>query len=128
MNSVSMKTLVFLLRIVLLSFIVSEANGQGDLQYNRVLLVSSPQTVPPGCVWKVESVGQSSGDVQNVNISGMRIVVNGNDIFLTDRSGTPTSNNAFFPSMMPMWLPAGTTLAAGTGASWISVIEFIIEP
>lgn len=104
------------------------ARAQGSLQYNRVLLVSASQTVPAGRVWKVESIGCNQETEQNIGISGPRIVVNGTNIFLTDRVGMPTSSNAFFPSMLPMWLPAGATLAAGTGVQWVSVLEFLVSP
>jgi hypothetical protein len=30
-------------------------------------------------------------------------------------------------SLLPMWLPAGTSLAAGTGIQAVSVIEFIVN-
>jgi hypothetical protein len=32
------------------------------------------------------------------------------------------------PTKLPLWLPAGTTLAAGTKVSAISVLEFNIIP
>ncbi len=102
--------------------------AQGELAYNQVLLVTTSQTVPTGRVWKVESILSNQDQVQNINVSGARILVNGTSIYLTERVGTPTSSNAFFPSMLPMWLPSGATLAASTGVQYISVIEFIVTP
>lgn len=104
------------------------AIAQGNLQYNRVLLVTTVQTVPSGRVWKVESIGSSNGDMLSASSNGPRITVNGTNIFLVNYSNMATSSNTFFPSMLPMWLPANTTLAAGTGTGWVSVVEFLIVP
>jgi len=101
---------------------------KGQLQYNGVKLISSSQTVPVGKVWKVESILPNQFEVQNIGVSGARILVNGGSIYLVDRSGIPTSNNTFLPSMMPLWLPENTTLAPSSGVLYISVIEFNVVP
>jgi hypothetical protein len=116
--------LILLLPLFILIFCF-ESNGQ--LQYNGVKLISSSASVPPGKVWKIESILCNQYEMVNVNISGPRILVNGNTIFFVDHSSPClSSDNAFFPSMLPMWLPENTTIAPSTGVTYISVIEFNI--
>ena len=88
------------------------------LQFSQVLLVSTTQTVPANKVWKVESV-------MPINQTSIyhQIVVNSNTIIV----GTTNYSGSWF-NAFPMWLPAGTTLAAGSTVFRVSVIEFTVVP
>ncbi len=130
-------TLILLLLITISSF------SQGNLQFNQVKLVSTQETVPTGKVWKVESASYNGGAPfanaltsysyvlgGNRGFEGiMRFAVNGNNIVIAsnfehDSGGFSSVQNTVFP----MWLPSGTTLAAGTNVRYLSVIEFNVLP
>jgi len=112
--------LILLLASALL--IANKLQGQ-TLQFSRVLLVSTTQTVPANKVWKVESYMNNTyiayNAVHHISVNSIDILV-GNSI----NSQTPIGTNHPFP----MWLPAGTTLAAGANVINISVIEFTVLP
>lgn len=114
------------------------------LQYSQVKLITTTETVPGGKVWKVESVMASSNlattagtDSQNHSV---RIVVNGTTVHIKAINtwvGSSSGSNAnprpygvttIDVTDLPIWLPAGTTLEAGTNAAYISVIEFNEAP
>ncbi len=134
-----MKKLYFILFILLNQL----AFAQGNLQFNQVKLVTAQETVPAGKVWKIESViyniaegsttyqTGNSGNCTSSDYNSAAIVV----------AGTPTkvgqgtsplaySNGAYVHSytILPIWLPAGTTLSGGICLNKISVIEFNITP
>jgi hypothetical protein len=134
-----MKKLYFILFILINQL----AFAQGNLQFNQVKLVTAQETVPVGKVWKVESViyniaeGSTTyqtgnyGNCTSSDYNSAAIVV----------AGTPTkvgqgtsplaySNGAYVHSytILPIWLPAGTTLSGGICLNKISVIEFNITP
>jgi len=106
------------------------------LQFSQVKLVSTVETVPANKVWKIEgffpttfsrysgSSGVTEGHIYN-------LVVNGNNrplgvsSFLTGYWGTSYAGNI---GNFPLWIPAGTTLAAGSNVGEISVIEFTVVP
>jgi len=106
------------------------------LQFSQVKLVSTVETVPANKVWKIEgffpttfsrysgSSGVTEGHIYN-------LVVNGNNrplgvsSFLTGYWGTSYAGNI---GNFPLWIPAGTTLAAGSNVGEISVIEFTVIP
>ena len=122
------------------------------LQYSRALLISSAGgTVPEAasnngvdCVWKVVSVLPSANVQQNVSgnngsplpLGTFAISVNSNTIYLT-RVDAAFGYNGYdggsydFTNvngeLLPMWLPAGTTLAAGSNIQYVSVVEFIVN-
>ena len=51
--------------IITFLFALNNLYSQGNLQFNQVLRVSNtPQTVPVGKVWKVESYLENEGDYQ----------------------------------------------------------------
>ena len=87
------------------------------LQFSQVLLVSTTQTVPANKVWKVEGVMPvfNGTAINQISINSTNIVVSA--------VGYTLSGNAF-----PLWLPAGTTLAAGSNVFRVSVIEFTVVP
>lgn len=118
--------------------------GQGNLQFNQVLLVSGSQAVPAGKVWKVESALISniltpSATQSHMNTNGAYILVNGNSIAVSgtyaswgtpsvtwNASGTMTTSGNL--TTFPLWLPAGTSLAASSNVTYVSVMEFNITP
>lgn len=117
------------------------AFAQHTLQFNQVKLVSTVETVPTGKVWKIESMLPSSrlttyfctntsscGYAQTQHI----ILVNGTSVYMasSDVSGEYAGYATSALTLnTTIWLPEGTTLAAGTGVYSISVIEFnLIAP
>jgi len=110
-------------------------SAQGTLQFNRVLLVSSSaETVPAGKVWKVTGYtattmyGSGSG---TGTPSSFTYFVNGSTRFFGHAGRLFTTYNSSTPAstvMEPLWLPAGTSLQAGSGVGEISVIEFNVIP
>jgi len=116
--------------------------AQGNLQFNQVKLVSALETVPAGKVWKIESViyniPQTASGYQSTNGGCSYAYYESTAIEI---AGIPTkvgqgtqpaaySNLAYTHSytMLPVWIPAGTTLSGGTCLNKISVIEFNIVP
>jgi len=98
------------------------------LQFSQVLLVSSnTQTVPAGKVWKVENILASSSLVVNNSIKNFTITVDNTSIFVAGavEYAGPSSANQL---VQPIWLPAGSTLAAGQNVFRVSVIEFNVLP
>ena len=134
-----MKKLYFILFILLNQL----ALAQGNLQFNQVKLVTALETVPAGKVWKIESViyniAEGSTTYQTGNYGGCN--TNDYNSAAIIVAGTPTkvgqgtsplaySNGAYVHSytILPIWLPAGTTLSGGICLNKISVIEFNITP
>jgi len=128
-----MKTL-----LVWLAFALGGLTWGQTLQFSQVLLVSSnTQTVPAGKVWKVENILASSSLVasgnQTVNFS---IAVDNSQVFVAGANSQVNVYNQGVQSMsstsnqlvQPIWLPAGSTLAAGQNVFRISVIEFTVLP
>ena len=123
---------LFLLLTVLALPIANKLQGQ-TLQFSRVLFVTTTQTVPANTVWKVESILYSAAPT---NIMGGnqndQLVIDGNA--LTVRA-TRSSNGGYnavtygvWEQKLPLWMPAGSTLAAGQNVNSISVIEFTVVP
>jgi len=120
------------------------SNAQNTLQFNRVLKVGNiSATVPAGTVWKVESaLSTAPAPVRSYGIdmdhSVSSIIVDGTTVFLNRQSAGAWSDNsgyvrgfgASFSQLtpLPIWLPEGTTIAASTNVSALSVIEFIVTP
>ena len=104
--------------IATLSQFANRANSQ-TLQFSQVLLVSTTQTVPANKVWKVESYTPNAGI-----INFHYIVVNSNNSIV----GAVENYIHIYSHTFPMWLPAGTTLAAGQNVHFISVVEFTVVP
>ena len=107
------------------------AAAQNSMEFSRVLLVETLDSVPQGKIWKVTNIlptldGTGSSEIQ----------VNGNDIvvafnyklsFFRGPSNEEFLNNHYNGLQGPYWLPEGTTLEAGTNVQYISVIEFNIQ-
>jgi hypothetical protein len=128
---------LFFWGVVSLFFIASTVQGQ-TLQFSQVLLVSTTQTVPANKVWKVEGFMPSQSLIapwgSTVNFS---ITVNNSQIFVAGAFHSHTTNGSggvaqtgYAANLVfqPLWLPAGTTLAAGTNVFGVSVIEFTVVP
>lgn len=132
----------FIFGLLLLSC-PADGFAQGNLQFNRVLLVSSAQAVPAGKVWKVESA-LVNGNCTPSAVSGHHMwtntaymTVNGNSIAVNSAYtayGTPAqtwsgvSAGEIKHTEFPFWLAAGSTLAASTHVTYLSVMEFNIIP
>ena len=105
------------------------ATAQNSMEFSRVLLVETLDSVPQGKIWKVSNI------LPTLNGSGStRIQVNGNDIVVSYGASATTHayNNVghsynYNGLQGPYWLPEGTTLQAGTNVQYISVIEFNIQ-
>jgi hypothetical protein len=113
-------------------------NAQGNLQFNQAKLVSTVETVPAGKVWKVESVLYSQviqqGAINNLATyhDNAQILINGNSLSIRSvrqvDGGSGGKSGFVWEVNYPIWLPSGTTLAAGGGVIYLSVIEFNIQP
>ena len=144
--SVSKNIVSFL--FVAMSVLMGTAFSQGNLQFSQVKLVSTLETVPVGKVWKVESavfmggapicIGAGpnaacgSGNMSSTGfVADMLFQVNGQTNYLYTNLGQPGSSASYASpgySPFPLWLPASTTLAAGTNMRYLSVLEFTIVP
>ena len=138
------KNILLLMTFGLLSMSAMTVHAQGyTLQFGGVVLVNNtPQTVPAGKVWKIESVMHSN----DLNAAGYglswqavssSIIVNGSTVYINrNTSGSariyyssyvdPNAVSDMNLTSLPIWLPAGTQLAAGTNVNLISVVEFIL--
>jgi hypothetical protein len=106
------------------------------LQFSQVKLVTTVETVPANKVWKIEgffptifsrysgSSGVTEGHIYNLVINGNNRPV-GVSSFLTGYWGSSYVGSI---GHFPLWIPAGTTLAAGGNVGEISVIEFNVIP
>jgi len=108
------------------------ATAQNSMEFSRVLLVESLDSVPQGKIWKVSNI------LPTLDGSGSsKIQVNGNDIVVafsrssngqTSSTGNFGNSHNYYNGLQgPYWLPEGTTLQAGTNVQYISVIEFNIQ-
>lgn len=122
--------------------------SDNNLVFSQVILVTSQQTVPPHKVWKIESVtgarvtqyNYRSRNDADFNPSGNLILINGSPVSAInvlstgaqhgsgDAGGSAGFAYAASPTNFPFWIPPGTTLAASTNVSFISVIEFDVVP
>ena len=113
--------------IFLLLFVVPSISFSQNLEYSKVLLVSTIDTVPSGKVWKITNVLptlSSSGEIT--------ILVNGNVVIVAfskgsngNTGGWMTNNHNYYNSLQgAYWLPEGTTLQPFDNVQYISVIEF----
>jgi hypothetical protein len=130
-----MKKIIFfiILCFILCMNIETTLAQNNNLQFNRVILVNSLQTVPTGKVWKVESVLSTSDLVircTNYCSVNFSILINGVNIIMasSDYSYNSNSNDSRNITALPIWLPEGTTLNKGTNTAFISVIEYNLVP
>jgi len=131
---------LFVFSFLLLGF--TSFFAQGNLQFNQVKLVTALETVPAGKVWKIESViytiSSTSSGAQSTSGGCSQVYYESTAIEI---AGTPTkvgqgtqaasvSSLSYTHSytILPIWIPAGTTLSGGVCLNKISVIEFNIIP
>lgn len=126
------------LAALLFSFDPGAYSQNHSLQYNKVKLIgTTDETVPVDKVWKIENILPSvrlTTSVQNGSTTtNCIIVVNGINIYwaTSDATGSLYGNGqtgfaiaATNIGGSPVWLPAGTSLRAGAGVQYISVVEF----
>jgi hypothetical protein len=133
--------LIALCIVVLTLYFHAGVLAQHTLQFNQVKLVGTVETVPTDKVWKIESMLPSSrlttyycSSSTSCSYSQTQhiILVNGTNVFMASADAAGSAYGVTTNALMlntTIWLPAGTTLAAGTGVFKISVIEFnIIAP
>ena len=130
---------------ILLSTLILLSNlacAQGNLQFNQVKLVTSTETVPVGKVWKIESViyniaatasgyQASNGSCNSTNYESTSIEIAGIPTKVGQGTQPASYSNLQYThsyTILPLWIPAGTTLSGGTCLNKISVIEFNIIP
>ncbi len=118
------------------------ACAQGNLQFNQVKLVTSTETVPVGKVWKIESViyniaatasgyQASNGSCNSSTYESTSIEIAGIPTKVGQGTQAASYSNLQYThsyTILPLWIPAGTTLSGGTCLNKISVIEFNIIP
>ena len=116
--------------------------AQGNLQFNQVKLVTSLETVPLGKVWKIESViyniaatasgyQASNGSCNSSTYESTSIEIAGIPTKVGQGTQAASYSNLQYThsyTILPLWIPAGTTLSGGTCLNKISVIEFNIIP
>ena len=131
-------------KLLLFTFILLSnlACAQGNLQFNQVKLVTSTETVPVGKVWKIESViyniaatasgyQASNGSCNSTNYESTSIEIAGIPTKVGQGTQPASYSNLQYThsyTILPLWIPAGTTLSGGTCLNKISVIEFNIIP
>jgi hypothetical protein len=121
----------------------SQIKAQGNLQFNQVKLVTNQETVPVGKVWKVESViyyipedqsgAQSSASTScgSATFRSTSLVIDGVATKVGNGTQTAAYSNLNYThsyTMLPIWLPSGSTLSGGPCLNKVSVIEFNIIP
>lgn len=138
-------TLLFIAVILSLSL-----QAQGTLQFNQAKLISTTQTVPANKVWKVVGILASSdlsvsGSMSTagtassftpstqISIDGSVVYLSQSNAYVGPNSGSSANWRVYGTASLditplPIWLPAGTTLAAGVNVARVSVIEFNIIP
>ncbi len=139
-------SILILLKSALLMglLVVSQNLVAQNLQFGKTKFIDSKtDTVPAGKVWKIESFVYSQSIAvcptsnTSLNISDS-IILNGRNLMVRAQrfSGLHQawSNHTWGPEFFlweqktPMWLPTGTTIAAGRGVMYISVLEFKESP
>lgn len=131
-----MKYLKLIFSIIAIS-ISTLAFSQGNLQYSQAKLVNTIDTVPTGKVWKIEGVIYS-GPIASFNYANSQtlvdnIFINGTEVAIRKSSMavapyTSSATSIVWEQKFPLWMPAGTTLAASTGVLYINVLEFNTVP
>jgi len=138
--------------LLLLFLIIYYQNiAQGNLQFSQVKLVSTTETVPAGKVWKLQNflpnvslftdITRNQTNPTSGGIRNFIILVNGISIYLqttvtreVGRSDSYWSQDGYATAASssilnePIWLSAGTTLAASTNVQFVSIIEFNVIP
>ncbi len=122
--------------------------AQGNLQFNQARIITfadGPQTVPPGKVWKIESIISDGTDPYSISGSGNTssifsacglnsvylqyygryIAISGMLVSFGIMGGQPMTQ-------LPLWVQAGQTICLGSSTTYsakaYSIIEFNIVP
>jgi hypothetical protein len=130
-----MKTILFCL--VLVSALTT-MNAQ-TLQFSQVKKVTTLDTVPANKVWKLVSAPYKNDPIHgagaytqaNPYVEAVQsILIDGNITYIQAIRFYDGSWRSFTgpTCAFPLWLNAGTTVAASTGVRFISVIEFTVVP
>jgi len=140
-----MKNLLLLSGFMMLSILTAPAQ---TLAFSQVLLVDNSQTVPANRVWKIVSASStsnfSSSSITNTSTpSGFAVFtyfINSTEFSATRTHTAVSAGNSQSTSsqsrvylvldrdIFPFWLPAGSSLAPGSGITHFSVIEFTVVP
>ena len=113
-----------------------------SLSFSQAKLVSQTETVPSGRVWKVVNILPSARLTTTTFSSGgstrdFIITISGQTVYYISAEsrgnlqGNGTTGITSITAGIgdsPIWLPAGTTLEAGTNVHSISVLEFVVNP
>ena len=124
--------------IITFLFALNNLYSQGNLQFNQVLRVSNtPQTVPVGKVWKVESYLENEGDNSSNYATGCSnlgyhrpLTINNYNYYFV--GSIAWGNTAYVQianaNKLPIWLKAGDVIKTTCIQDFASVIEFNIVP
>jgi hypothetical protein len=125
MNKARLTSGIWIIGMALMVLVHSNGYSQ-TLQFSQVLLIgSNTQTVPAGKVWKVETVLPEGQGVTSLSRTPLFITVNANSVGI---GGFSNYGSTLDIHSQPVWLPAGTTIAAGQNVFRVSVIEFTVVP
>ena len=123
-----MKKIIFI--TLLFCGLAFSAQSQ-SLTYSKVILLTALDTVPQGKVWKVVSVlpnntwlsGSSSSSWAS---NSLEVSVNSASVVLASAINHAGYRTAYSTAtnLLPIWLPAGTTVAPSTNCGSLSIIEF----
>ncbi len=127
------------LLVVLLVVSPGSFFGQGNLQFNQVIRVSnSPQTVPAGKVWKVETYMQSAifmsefAEYPTCNFPDRQhpFLINSKPYYQVNGSPGHGNSGIFMAvsNLLPLWLKAGEIVQTTCPDNFLSIIEFNIIP
>ena len=143
-NTIIMQKIYKAIMLLTGLFLVGSAYSQ-NLQFGKTRLIGSKtDTVPTGTVWKVETIIYKQGIVTcptsgvSINISDS-IALDGTKMMVRAQRFSGLYENTTYrfahapeflvwEQKLPMWLPAGSTLAAGRGVFYLSVLEFNETP
>ena len=123
-----MKKIFLVLTVIAVSTFF--ATAQNSMEFSRVLLVETLDSVPQGKIWKVSNIMQtaSSAGTRIITVNGNNIIVSYGASSSTQSSGRIAGHSYNYNALQgAYWLPEGTTLQAGTNVQYISVIEFNIQ-
>jgi hypothetical protein len=118
--------------IIIFLFALNNLHSQGNLQFNQVLRVSNtPQTVPVGKVWKVESYLENEGDNSPNYATGCTnlgyhrpLTINNYNYYFV---GSIAYGNTAFVQLtnankLPVWLKAGDIIKTTCIQDFASVV------
>jgi hypothetical protein len=121
-----------------LIFLSIHSLSQINLQLSNAILLNSSAVVPEGTVWKIESTlnGNSNSSIFQSTISDcvMSIFINNKEICINKHqsyavgsccSPAAAASESFQQvSVLPFWLPEGSTIRPGFNCEFISILEF----